>query len=484
MNSFSSGRSLTFSMLFVTLDWGKPDPASHVHILSFSSMLGVLASKQLPKQITMHCSDEKEYTFLVKGGEDLRLDQRIEQLFDVMNQILHADPRCRDRNLVTKTYKVIPMTQEIGIIEWLHDTSTLKSMIENRLQKDDRCVDLASNKRQKLQLFNTTAAKLYETFLLKQRGASFCAKVIAPQSAEVESSFENVQALIPGDLLRRQLFDISASFESFLSVRDEFAKSLAVFSACSYILGIGDRHLDNFLLDLRTGAVIGIDFGVSFGAGASALPVPELIPFRYTRQMDFVFQPYDGSNLLTQDMQAVFGALRDKKQVIESVLNVFLHEPLLDWQKSTMTHQKEIFASSDSESNLATLDVDDDSGASMDVDEGLRKPKSKARGFKSSVSVEVEKTATAWLPDVKIAIARRKLEGFSPRMLLKEELAQNPHLGGTLKKFHAIVDSVGDSSRDKQSVALSPLAQSEELLALAMSPDLLGRTYHGWMPWL
>lgn len=447
-------------------------------------MLGVLASKQLPKQITMHCSDEKDYTFLVKGGEDLRLDQRIEQLFDVMNQILHADPRCRDRNLVTKTYKVIPMTQEIGIIEWLHDTSTLKSMIENRLQKDDRCVDLSSNKRQKLQLFNTTAAKNYETFLLKQRDASFCAKVIAPQSADVTTNFENVQALIPGDLLRRQLFDISASFESFLSVRDEFAKSLAVFSACSYILGIGDRHLDNFLLDLRTGAVIGIDFGVSFGAGASMLPVPELIPFRYTRQMDFVFQPYDGSNLLTQDMQAVFGALRDKKQVIESVMNVFLHEPLLDWQKSTMTHQKAIFAASSD--NKATLDDALDSGASMDVDEGqnTRRPKDKARGSRSSVFVEAEKTTTAWLPDVKIAIARRKLEGFSPRMLLKEELAQNPHLGGTLKKFHALVDSVGDSSRDRQSMALSPLAQSEELLALATSADLLGRTYHGWMPWL
>ncbi|KAF1330129.1 DNA-dependent protein kinase catalytic subunit, partial [Globisporangium splendens] len=480
--------------------WGKPDPSSHVQILRFSSMLGVLASKQLPKQITMHCSDEKDYTFLVKGGEDLRLDQRIEQLFDVMNQILHADPRCRDRNLVTRTYKVIPMTQEIGIIEWLHDTSTLKGMIENRLQKDDRCADLQSNKRQKLQLFNTTPAKNYETFLMKQRGGSFCAKVIAPQSADVKANFQSVQALIPGDLLRRQLLDISSNFESFLSVRDHFARSLAVFSACSYILGIGDRHLDNFLLDLRTGAVIGIDFGVSFGAGASVLPVPELIPFRYTRQMNFVFEPYDGLNLLTQDMQAVFGALRDKKQVVESVMNVFLHEPLLDWQKSTMTHQKEIFVNDKQRSSMegdhvgstTEADTEDD-----DLSQGRQKAKrartssrqkdsasasSSSASSKSSAGAQ----ATAWLPNVKIAIARRKLEGFSPRILLKEELAQNPHLGSQLKSFHALVDSLGgeDSSHDQQRVALSPLAQTQELLAMATSPDLLGRTYHGWMPWL
>lgn len=35
----------------------------------------------------------------------------------------------------------------------------------------------------------------------------------------------------------------------------------------------------------RTGALIGIDFGVAFGIGTSALPVPELMPFRLTRQL-------------------------------------------------------------------------------------------------------------------------------------------------------------------------------------------------------
>ena len=53
---------------------------------------------------------------------------------------------------------------------------------------------------------------------------------------------------------------------------------------CSYVLGIGDRHLENFLVDQTTGAVIPIDFGMAFGQGAS-LPVPELIPFRLTPQV-------------------------------------------------------------------------------------------------------------------------------------------------------------------------------------------------------
>ncbi|CAH0476370.1 unnamed protein product [Peronospora belbahrii] len=465
-----------------TAHWGPPNPSTHIRILSFDSMLGVLSSKQLPKRLVLHCSDEKDYTFLVKGGEDLRLDQRIEQLFGVMNQILDTDPRCHNQRLSLRTYGVIPMTQEIGIVEWVSGTSTLKGVIETQLQIDERCTNLKINKRQKLELFNTTAAKAYESFLLEQRGASFSAKVVAPRSKDVVDQFAKVQAMIPADLLRRQLLGLGTSFEAFLLVRDNFLKSLSVFSACSYILGIGDRHLDNFLFDLASGHIIGIDFGVSFGAGASVLPVPELIPFRYTRQMEFVFQPYDGTNLLSQEMQVVFEALRAKRQVIESVMNVFLHEPLLDWQQSTTTHQKTLFETVEGDDRSTIEDSSD-----VDMEEAKEPDCGRvSRSAKRMVASQAEgKIATVWLPDIKIAIARKKLEGVSPALLLKEELSQNSYLTQQISRFHALIDAASVSQdSENEMITMSSLSQAQELLTLATSPDLLGRTFQGWMPWL
>ena len=35
-------------------------------------------------------------------------------------------------------------------------------------------------------------------------------------------------------------------------------------SVCHWVLGVGDRHLNNFLLDTTTGELIGIDFGHVF----------------------------------------------------------------------------------------------------------------------------------------------------------------------------------------------------------------------------
>ena len=51
------------------------------------------------------------------------------------------------------------------------------------------------------------------------------------------------------------------------------------------------RHLDNFLLDTQVGQLIPIDFGHAFGSSTEVQEVPELMPFRLTRQLQLVTQP-------------------------------------------------------------------------------------------------------------------------------------------------------------------------------------------------
>jgi len=69
-----------------------------------------MESIRKPKCLIIRGNDAKDYRFLVKGGEDLRQDQRIEQLFSLMNQVFAEDATCRQRKLNLRTYQVIPMT--------------------------------------------------------------------------------------------------------------------------------------------------------------------------------------------------------------------------------------------------------------------------------------------------------------------------------------------------------------------------------------
>lgn len=67
-------------------------------------------------------------------------------------------------------------------------------------------------------------------------------------------------------IYRRAFTQLSVSPEAFLTLRSHFASSHACLCICQYILGIGDRHLSNFMVDMETGGMIGIDFGHAFGS--------------------------------------------------------------------------------------------------------------------------------------------------------------------------------------------------------------------------
>lgn len=66
-------------------------------------------------------------------------------------------------------------------------------------------------------------------------------------------------------------FCISVHLYKFfaLCASQSYARSSAVMSMVGYIIGLGDRHLDNVLIDMTTGEVVHIDYNVCFEKGQS-----------------------------------------------------------------------------------------------------------------------------------------------------------------------------------------------------------------------
>jgi phosphatidylinositol kinase/protein kinase (PI-3 family) len=70
----------------------------------------------------------------------------------------------------------------------------------------------------------------------------------------------------------------------WLEARANFTHSAAVWSAVGHVVGLGDRHVENILLDTVTGECIHVDFDCLFDKGLT-LNVPEIVPFRLTANM-------------------------------------------------------------------------------------------------------------------------------------------------------------------------------------------------------
>lgn len=89
---------------------------------------------------------------------------------------------------------------------------------------------------------------------------------------------------VPAQLLTSELFASANDAAQWWSMHRRYSSSLALSSMASYLLGIGDRHLNNILLVQGSGQIVHVDSSVCFDQGAS-LRVPEVVPFRLTQML-------------------------------------------------------------------------------------------------------------------------------------------------------------------------------------------------------
>jgi len=387
-----------------------------------------MASKQRPKRLTVLGSDEREHWFLVKGGEDVRLDERVEQLFGAVNGLLAADGVV---GLRVRTYAVIPLLPDLGILEWVRDTKPLKAVVlESAKAKDLTELDGHKQRIEWARRFGQPVTTRY-------------ANIFGVSRADVVVAFRRCAGALPASAtLRAFLWRVALGPEALWHLRQRFAASLAAVSAASYILGIGDRHLDNYLLCLRSAEVVPIDFGYSFGIGA-LLPVPELVPFRLTGFLLSALQPLAGPQAhgaFRDGLTTTLARCRERRDFLLDACALFIREPLLDWTAE-----------------------------------------SRRRGVK-----DIE-----FLPRRRLHLVSERLGGRHPASLLMEELADTPcpwvrelSRGPVLEGIVAgLEDEDGERRRLYQrGTALSSAEQADCLIRQATDPNVLGRAWEGWAP--
>ncbi|XP_061661173.1 DNA-dependent protein kinase catalytic subunit isoform X2 [Syngnathoides biaculeatus] len=417
----------------------KPLPEYHAKITGFDERVKVMSSIRRPKRLIIRGDDERDHPFLVKGGEDLRQDQRIEQLFTVMNILLSRDAACARRGLQLRTYQVVPINTRIGLIEWLENTCTLKEFLSATMTEEEslraaRCADIYND------WLSTFSRKRAESGI-----RLYPISYIRANRADAMRNFSKVLQQVPADLLKRAFLKMCNSPEAFLSLRSHFISSHALLCISHWLLGIGDRHLSNFMINTETGGMIGIDFGHAFGSATQFLPVPELMPFRLTRQFVNLMEPLKESGLIQSVMAHSLRAYRNEPDLLLNTMDVFVKEPSLDWKNFEMKQLK--------------------------------------KGGTWTESVDTKEIN--WYPLQKVNFARRKLEGANPAVITSEELKLGFEKEAAFQGMQSV--ALGTPQHNvrarEPTAALSVEKQVDCLLDQATDSNVLGRTWVGWEPW-
>ncbi|KAI3435635.1 hypothetical protein D9Q98_001694 [Chlorella vulgaris] len=280
-----------------------------VTIAAFAPQLHVITSKQRPRKLAIHGSDGAEYMFLLKGHEDLRQDERVMQLFGLVNNMLSTDRVTAERDLSIARYAVIPLSPNSGLIGWVPNTDTLHALI--REYRDARKIPLNVEHRLMLGM-----APDYDHLTVIQK-------------VEV---FEHAMDSTSGEDLHKVLWLKSRNSEVWLERRTHYTRSTAVMSMVGYILGLGDRHPSNLMLDRYSGKLLHIDFGDCFEASMNRDKFPEKVPFRLTRMMVKAMEVSGIEGNFRATCNEVMRVLRGNKDSVMAMLEAFVHDPLINWR--------------------------------------------------------------------------------------------------------------------------------------------------------
>jgi phosphatidylinositol kinase/protein kinase (PI-3 family) len=110
-----------------------------VTISGFLPEAKIMLSKEKPKKIGIMGSDRHIYNFLLKCDKygDLRKEQRFIDFAVLCNKMLENDSESRKRNLRLRTYAIVPLSRNTGLIEWIQNTQTLKCVIGDFWKKNN-----------------------------------------------------------------------------------------------------------------------------------------------------------------------------------------------------------------------------------------------------------------------------------------------------------------------------------------------------------
>ena len=325
-------------------------PGAHQDtVVSISRNVTFFGAKTRPRKIQFVTSKGKFISFLLKPDEDLHLDQRVAQLFDVLNDIISEQQHTHSLRLenddsfhwtdvpLLDNAMIYPLGEHTGLVEWIENSTTIRSEFERwqkdkiaKLKKNGINVPSIIEKPEKHFIASVVAKTkvksraLWDTDSLLEAYCEMTAQI--PPS--IVSQFLVRTASIPGDWMRNQ---------------QNYTDTLALTSAGGFFVGLGDRHLDNILLSETTGKVSHVDFNVCFSKGDS-LRVPERVPFRLTRNLEAALGPALCHGRYESAFTAALSGMVTHRTSLSALLAELQRDPLIDWYEHQYGRKRSITA--------------------------------------------------------------------------------------------------------------------------------------------
>ncbi|CAI9110926.1 OLC1v1011036C1 [Oldenlandia corymbosa var. corymbosa] len=270
------------------------------------------------RRLTLIGSDGSQRHFIVQTSltPNARSDERILQLFRVMNRMFDKHKESRRRHICIHTPIIIPVWSQVRMVEDDLMYNTFLEVYENHCARNDREADHPI------------------TYFKEQLNQAISGHVSPEGVVDLRLLAYNdiTKNHVSDSIFSQYMYKTLLNGNHLWAFKKQFAVQLALSSFMSFMLQIGGRSPNKILFAKNTGKIFQTDFHPAYDANGM-IEFNEPVPFRLTRNLQAFFSHFGVEGLIVSSMSAAAQAVMSPKQSqhLWHHLAMFFRDELLSW---------------------------------------------------------------------------------------------------------------------------------------------------------
>lgn len=254
-----------------------------------------------------------KYALMFKIGDDLRQDQLVIQIITLMDQLLKNE----NLNLKLTPYKILATSPVAGLIQFVPN-ETLDSVLSKPYADVSNMGQVVGSSA------TAPAGTVTGNGILSY--LQLHSRKLQDEEPEPESVLGKKKNSVPTE---QQQQAITSDLGVSPIVMDNYVKSCAGYCVITYILGVGDRHLDNLLLS-PNGKFWHADFGYILGRDPKPFPPLMKLPIQVIDGMGGM--DHENFNIFKSYCFITYTTLRRNSNLILNLFQLMLNANIPDIQ--------------------------------------------------------------------------------------------------------------------------------------------------------
>jgi transformation/transcription domain-associated protein len=253
-----------------------------------------------------------------------RREERIMQLFRLLNTVLERRKETRQRNLFFHMPLIIPLSTSIRIIQDDPSYVSLEDVYE------DHCEKKGIHPDQPILMFRDKLSEAISKYSIPLRKGNSDLLNLRLLIMDKISS-----AMISDDILQKYMEASIPSFSGYYLLRKNFTLQYSSFTFLSYVMSIGHRFPHKMLISREKGTLFATDLLPSLNH-AGQFTLTEAVPFRLTPSIQNYMTPVGMEGIYTSGIMSIARCLIEPEFELEDFLSIFIRDELITWHHGAM----------------------------------------------------------------------------------------------------------------------------------------------------